>query len=255
MGFQIGWGQDPSGKIKYEINGVYELPRFSLGNISTDPMGSYVYSPGSFESNINIGAEIGVSYQLRKRHLLAGRLGAFLITNSASRLFLDPPLEITGGTPISSLPIMHTNKSFRLELSHRYLLYDDDMIQFSLNSGLGIRYWSWNQTSEITYYDLLVDPNPIPIGEYTSSSIRPFHPDFNLGFAVVLKEFFKNIDVSLSYSYLWAPLDAYSVDSLTFRDGSGEENHFQFDNNVNFTQFRLGFIFNLGDNNGADVKG
>jgi len=246
MIFQIGNAQNTFNPIKYEINLVTESPRFQSKDIPALAEGSSVRSFGYYGEGGNIGIEAGMSFQFHEKHGLTGRLGVYFITTSATIMQFNPPINVTNGPTISSYPAVYTNGSARLELSHRYLFYNEGKVQFALNSGVGLRYWSWNQTSEINYISFFSEPNSVPLGTYTSYSIRPLHPDLNIGLSLVLKDFFKNIDLCVGYSYLWAPIDAFRVDPLTFRDGAGVEHQFSFDNRVNSGQIRIGFIFSLG---------
>lgn len=239
------WSQSQENRLKFEINVVMDMAITTHINKISTSNGSSTQAPRYFSPLGNWGIETGVIYELKKRHFISGRLGVFL-TRSGASLHFSSPILLTSGASINNQSLVHENTSIRMEVGHQYRFYNKKKVQMSFNSGLGLRYWDWNQTSEITYYDVLVSPGDVPIGEYKSYSLRPLHPDLNLGLSLVLKDFFDHVDLSFSYSFLWAPFNAYRMDPVTFRDRSGFENQFQYDSRVNYNQFRIGFIFSPG---------
>jgi len=245
MACQFAWTQSSESRLKYEINGVMDIHRSMHRNLIAISGGSSVQEPRSFGSFVNMGIEGGAAYKLKEKHFITGRLGIFL-TRSGTNLRFSPAFEVPSGSSEDFQSLIFSNASTRFELGHRYLFYDVKKVQMSLNSGLGLRYWNWNQTSEVSYFNSSVSPSFIPIGEYTSYSLRSIHLDLNLGLSIVFKDFFKHVDLSLGYSFLWAPLNAYRMDPIQFQDSAGFENQFQFDTRVHISQIRVGFVFMLG---------
>lgn len=248
LGCPYTWAQSQENSLKYEVNGVVDVHSTMHRNMISTSTASSIQAPRSFGSFINMGVEAGVLYELKEKHFISGRLGV-LLTLSGANLQFSPGIVMTSGAQLNTQSLIHSNTSIRLELGHQYLFFDQEFVLMSFNSGLGLRYWNWNQTSDITYYDVLVTSGDVPIGQNTSYSLRPLHPDLNLGLSLVFKDFFDHVDLSFSYSFLWAPFNAYRMDHVTFRDGSGFENQFQFDSRVNYNQFRLGLIFALNETN------
>lgn len=245
LGCPYTWSQSQENRLKFEINVVMDMAITTHFNKISTSNGSSTQAPRYFSPLGNWGIETGVIYELKKRHFISGRLGVFL-TRSGASLHFSPPILLTSGASINNQSLVHENTSIRMEVGHQYRFYNKKKVQMSFNSGLGLRYWNWNQTSEITYFDVVGTPRDIPIGEYRSYSLRPLHLDLNLGLSLIFKDFFKNMDLCFSYSFLWAPFNAYRMDPVTFLDGSGFENQFQYDSRVNYNQFRIGFIFALG---------